>query len=95
VSLPPADPPTGPEDYAHTRDPQAQRTRYELWAIVAIVVVVLAVALGWRLATGRPAAPMKGWNASDNVSGASVITPAGGAGVNRTATPSTSSPPAR
>ena len=50
------------KDYAHMRDPEAQRTRAELWAIVAIVVVVIVGALVWRVVAHKPAAPQKGWN---------------------------------
>ncbi len=49
------------KDYAHMRDPEAQRTRRELWAIIVIVVVVVAGALIWRSLAHKPAAPQKGW----------------------------------
>ena len=57
------------KDYAHMRDPEAQRTRAELWAIVIIVVVVIGGALIWRSVEHKPAGPQKGWNA--NTMGAS------------------------
>ena len=50
------------KDYAHMRDPEAQRTRAELWAIVVIVVVVVAGALIWRVVAHKPAGHQKGWN---------------------------------
>ena len=50
------------KDYAHMRDPEAQRTRAELWAIVAIVVVVIVGALVWRVVAHKPAGPREGWN---------------------------------
>ena len=43
------------------RDPEAQRTRYELWAIVVIVVVVLAAAFIWRAVAHKPAGPQQGY----------------------------------
>ena len=52
------------KDYAHMRDPEAQRTRYELWAIIIIVVLVVSGALLWRSIEHKPAGPQKGW--SDN-----------------------------
>ena len=52
------------KDYAHMRDPEAQRTRAELWAIVAIVVVVIVGALIWRVVAHKPAGPREGWNMS-------------------------------
>jgi hypothetical protein len=51
------------KDYAHMRDPEAQRTRYELWAIIIIVVVVVAGALVWRSVEHKPAGPQKDYNA--------------------------------
>ena len=50
------------KDYAHMRDPEAQRTRAELWAIVAIVVIVVVGALVWRVVAHKPAAQQKNWN---------------------------------
>ena len=49
------------KDYAHMRDPEAQRTRFELWAIVVIVVVVVAGALIWRVVEHKPAGHQRGW----------------------------------
>jgi len=53
---------TNHEDYAHIRDPQSERTKWELWAIVAIVVVVLAGSMVWRVVTHRPGRPQTDWN---------------------------------
>ena len=50
------------KDYAHIRDPEAQRTRRELWLIIIIVVVVVAAGLIWRVVAHKPAGPQKGWN---------------------------------
>ena len=52
---------SGDKDYAHMRDPEAQRTRFELWAIVAIVVVVVLGGLIWRVVAHKPAGPQKGY----------------------------------
>ena len=52
------------KDYAHMRDPEAQRTRYELWAIIIIVVAVVAGALIWRSVEHKPAGPQKGYGPS-------------------------------
>ena len=66
------------KDYAHMRDPEAQRTRYELWAIIVIVAVVVAGALFWRSVAHKPAGPQKDYNAkayssnSDAAAGAGV-----------------------
>jgi hypothetical protein len=49
------------EHYAEVRDPEAQRTRYELWAIVAIVVVIIVGGLIWRAVRHVPAKPQQGW----------------------------------
>lgn len=76
----PSDPEPHP-DYAHTRDPQAQRTRTELWVILGIVAVVLVGAFVWRAATGRPPGPQVGWNRTEAGASAPVATPAAGAGV--------------
>ena len=67
------------KDYAHIRDPEAQRTRYELWAIIIIVVVVVAGALLWRSLAHKPAGPQKDYNStaysanSDAAAGAGVV----------------------
>jgi hypothetical protein len=45
------------EDYAHIRDPQTERTKWELWAIVAIVVVVVLGSVVWRAVTHHPGKP--------------------------------------
>jgi hypothetical protein len=71
------------KDYAHMRDPEAQRTRAELWAIVVIVVVVVAGALIWRAVAHKPAAPQKGWpeNGQSDNSYSAGQDPAAAAGV--------------
>jgi hypothetical protein len=71
------------KDYAHTHDQQAQRTRYELWVIVALVVVVLAVSLTWRAVTGHHPGPQKGWGPTQGAlpPGNVGTTPAAGAAV--------------
>jgi len=50
------------EDYAHIRDPQSERTRWELWAIIAIVVVVVFGSILWRAVTHHPGKPQTNWN---------------------------------
>ncbi len=69
------------KDYAHMRDPEAQRTRYELWAIVIIVVVVVGGALLWRSLAHKPAAPQKGWNDSNSAYSPNTEGAAAAAGV--------------
>ena len=64
------------KDYAHMRDPEAQRTRAELWAIVAIVVVVIVGALAWRVVAHKPAGPREGYNTAG--APASVVPAAAG-----------------
>ena len=49
------------KDYAHMRDPEAQRTRYELWAIIVIVVVVVVGGLVWRSIDHKRAGPQVGY----------------------------------
>ncbi len=49
------------EDYAHVRDAQSERTKWELWAIVAIVVVVVAGSILWRAVTHHPGKPQTDW----------------------------------
>jgi hypothetical protein len=49
------------EDYAHIRDPQTERTKWELWAIVVIVVVVVVASIIWRAATHHPGKPEGTW----------------------------------
>jgi hypothetical protein len=72
------------KDYAHMRDPEAQRTRAELWAIVVIVVVVIAGALIWRMVAHKPAGPPDGASNSTYSAGQ---TPAAAAGVRPTSAP--------
>jgi hypothetical protein len=57
--LPPTEerPMSDHEDYAHIRDPQTERTKWELWVILAIVAVVIVGSIVWRAATyhwGKP-----------------------------------------
>ena len=69
------------KDYAHIRDPEAQRTRAELWLIVAIVAVVVGGALIWRIVAHKPAGLQKDWNTNaadySNNAGAAVGAAAG------------------
>ena len=65
------------KDYAHMRDPEAQRTRAELWAIVVIVVVVIGGALIWRVVAHKPAGPQKGWGANTEGAPPAVAAAAG------------------
>jgi hypothetical protein len=58
------------EDYAHIRDPQSERTKWELWAIVAIVVVVIVGSIVWRTATHHPGKPQS--DLHPNVAGSSA-----------------------
>ena len=74
------------KDYAHMRDPEAQRTRYELWAIIAIVIVVIAGGLIWRGVAHKPAAPQKGWGPTAEQYPANTA-PAAAAGVHPVQTP--------
>jgi hypothetical protein len=46
-----------PKDYSKTRDEEAERTRAELWIIIAIVVVVIGGALIFRIVKHKPATP--------------------------------------
>jgi hypothetical protein len=52
---------TNHEDYAHIRDAQSDRTKWELWAIVVIVVVVVFGSILWRAVTHHPAKPQTDW----------------------------------
>ena len=52
------------KDYAHMRDPEAQRTRYELWAIIVIVVVFVVGGLIWRAIDHNPAGHQVGYGAN-------------------------------
>jgi hypothetical protein len=69
------------ENYAHIRDPQSERTKWELWAIVAIVVVVIAGSIIWRVVTHHPAKPQTDWgrNAWPSHASAPANAPAGAA----------------
>ena len=51
-----------PKDYAHVHDAQSQRTRREMWVILAIVVVVIAGALIWRAVAHVPGKPQRDWD---------------------------------
>jgi hypothetical protein len=61
------------EDYAHVRDPQSERTKWELWAIVAIVVVVVAGGILWRAVTNHPGKPQTNWNHNTAASSGSSL----------------------
>jgi hypothetical protein len=76
------------KDYAHMRDPEAQRTRYELWAIFIIVAVVVIGAVVFRAVAHKPAGPQKGYGPGPDAASNSVA-PAAGAGIH----PSSSPPP--
>jgi hypothetical protein len=45
------------KDYSKIHDPEAERTRAELWIIIGIVVVVVVGALVFRVIRHRPATP--------------------------------------
>ena len=45
------------KDYAKLRDEESERTRAELWIIIAIVVVVIAGALVFRVVKHKPTTP--------------------------------------
>jgi hypothetical protein len=68
------------KDYAHQRDPEAQRTRYELWAIIIIVAVVVIGAIVYRAVAHKPAGPQRGYGPSDSQY-TNDIAPAAAAGV--------------
>ena len=67
-----------PKDYAHTRDPEAQRTRAELWAIVVIVVIVVVGGLIWRVVEHKPAGARKGYTNGQNYPNPAAIPAAAG-----------------
>lgn len=67
--------------YAEVRDPEAQRTRFELWAIVILVVIVLVGALIWRSVAHAPAKPQKGWGPSTEQYPANIQAAPAAAGV--------------
>jgi hypothetical protein len=69
------------KDYAHKHDPQAQRSRIELWVIVGLVLFVLLGSLAWRAVTGRHAGPQAGWGPTNSSSRNINSTPAAAAGV--------------
>ncbi len=73
------------KDYAHMRDPEAQRTRYELWAIIVIVVLVVAGGLVWRSVAHKPAGPQKGWGGTADSYPVNAETAAAAAGVHSSA----------
>ncbi len=67
------------EDYSRIHDQEAERTRAELWIIVAIVVVVIVGALAWRVIAHKPAQPANSIPPAKNLAGTGV--PAAAAGV--------------
>ncbi len=67
------------EDYAHIRDPQSERTKWELWAIVAIVVVVVFGGIVWRAATHHPGKPQTDWLRNAAAANTSTSLPAAAA----------------
>ena len=75
------------KDYAHMRDPEAQRTRAELWAIVVIVVVVVVGALIWRVVAHKPAGPQKGWTPNSETYPTNAQAAPAAAGVHTTMPP--------
>ena len=68
------------KDYANIRDEEAQRTRAELWIIIAIVVVVLVGGLVFRMVKHERHKPPADVNISVDAP-APVNTPAAAAGV--------------
>ena len=74
-------PPPEPTDYVHAHDAQSDRARVELWAILAIVAVVVVGALVWRAATGHRSGPTTGWNETVDRASNPGLTPAAGAGL--------------
>jgi hypothetical protein len=68
------------KDYAHQRDPEAQRTRYELWAIIVIVAVVVIGAVIFRAVAHKPAGPQQGYGPSPPEF-SNTVAPAAAAGV--------------
>lgn len=69
------------EDYARIHDPQSQRSRRELWVILAIVIVVVAGGLIWRAVAHVPAKPEKGWGPHNELTANPNVVPAAAAGV--------------
>ncbi len=67
------------EDYSHVHDEETDRTRAELWIIVAIVVVVIVGALAWRVIAHKPALPANSAPPAKNLAGTGV--PAAAAGI--------------
>jgi hypothetical protein len=67
------------EDYSHIHDEEEDRTRVELWIIIAIVAVVIVGALVWRVVAHKPALPANSAPPVKNLAGTGV--PAAAAGV--------------
>jgi hypothetical protein len=65
-----------PDDYAHIHDAQSQRTRREMWVILAIVVVFIVGGLIWRTAAHVPPKPLKGLDPRNELSPEAVVAPA-------------------
>ena len=72
------------KDYAHMRDPEAQRTRFELWAIIIIVILVIAGGLVWRMVAHKPAGHQEGWGSRTETYPANAGAAAAAAGVHTT-----------
>ncbi|WP_158916631.1 hypothetical protein [Caulobacter sp. S45] len=72
-----------PKDYSRIHDPEAERTRAELWIIIAIVVVVILGALAWRVVAHKPAKPANSVPAAPNAAPANAMSgvPAAPAGI--------------
>ena len=66
-----------PKDYSKIHDPEAERTRAELWIIIAIVVVVILGALVWRVVAHKPAKPANSVPASSPAAAGLPAAPAG------------------
>ncbi len=79
-------------DYAHAHDAQEDRTRVELWVILAVVVVVLGGAFLWRALTGTGPAPQAGWNRGDPTAAATSTAAAGAVVPAQTAQPRPAAP---
>jgi hypothetical protein len=75
------------EDYARIHDAQSQRTRREMWVILAIVVVVIVGGLIWRAVAHVPAKPQKNWGPNNELTTGADMAPAAAAGVHAAPAP--------